>query len=300
METVKIDSVDVYNKIVGLPTKHPLVAAVDLKESQNPISGGLYEYEVYALFLKKGAQCAIRYGRQTYDFQQGSAVSFSPGQHVEVFPETSAIKPDVKGLLFHPDIAYGTPLADKLSEYAFFGYTDNEAVHLSDAEHDIFLDCLGKIRRELEHPIDKHSSRLLTTGIELLLEYMNRFYDRQFITREKVNSEIAQRFDRELNRYFKAGQAGNGLPTVAYFAAQANLSAGYFGDLIKKHTGVSAQELIRRKIVDEGKQRLLSSSDNINTIAYQLGFQYPQHFTRLFKQMTGKSPTQYRQTITLN
>lgn len=296
MEKIIIDSIDTYNRIVGLPTHHPLVAIVDLKEAANPIPAVRYDYEIYAIFLKKGTQCAIRYGRQIYDFHKGSLVTFSPGQHVENMGGKDDVRPDVVGLLFHPDVAYSTALADKLPDYSFFSYANNEAVHLSEEEHTIFLDCIERIHRELGHPIDRHSGRLLCSGIELLLEYMNRFYDRQFITRNKVNSEIVSRFEQDLNSYFKADVIAS-QPTVAYFAEKANLSTGYFGDLIKKHTGMSAQEIITHRIIDESKKLLSNTSDDINLIAYRLGFQYPQHFTRLFKRITGDNPTQFRKQI---
>ena len=300
MDNIIIDSIDKYNSVVGLPTYHPLVAVVDLKEASRAIPSTRYDYELYALFLKKGSQCSIRYGRQIYDFQKGSVVTFSPGQHVENVGDSDNERPDVIGLLFHPDIAYGTTLAEKLQDYSFFSYANNEAVHLSDEEHSIFIDCIDRIRREIERPIDRHSSRLLCAGIDLLLEYMNRFYDRQFITRSKVNSEIVRNFERNLNSYFDNTNAIEFQPTVAYFADKANLSIGYFGDLIKKHTGLSAQEMITRRIICEGKKLLSTTADDINTIAYKLGFQYPQHFSRLFKKSTGNSPTIFRRMVTVN
>lgn len=293
----KFNSIDAYNKLYGLKTFHPLVAVIDLKESVNNVNHITFEYGVYALFLKKGTQCVLRYGRETYDYQEGTIVTFAPGQVVEVDNTEDIIAPDVVGLIFHPDLIYGTPLGDTIHKYSFFNYTQREALHLSEEERNLFMECLEKIKRETEHPVDHHTADLISANIQLLLEYLYRFYDRQFITRHKVNSDVVNRFERDLHEYFESGKSRDGLPSVAYFAEKANLSAGYFGDLIKKELGQSAKDFIALHLISRAKQRLASSSDDISEIAYDLGYQYPQHFTRQFKRITGLSPKEFRMNL---
>ena len=176
----------------------------------------------------------------------------------------------------------------------------NEALHLSERERKLFIDCLEKIRNELEHTIDRLSKRLIATNIELLLDYCLRFYERQFITREPANHDVLTRFETLLDDYFQSGKAQqNGLPTVKYCAGELCLSPNYFGDLIKKETGKSAQEYIQFKVMDIAKERILNPEKSISQIAYELGFQYPQHFTRLFKKVVGQTPNDYKgQAIT--
>ena len=188
----------------------------------------------------------------------------------------------------------GTPLASKINSFGFFRYAQREALHLSESEKQIFLDCLGKIGSELEHPVDNHSADLISANIQLLLEYMHRFYDRQFITRHHVNSSVVAAFEKELSAIYASGKTVAEVPKVSYFADKANLSPGYFGDLIKRETGNTPQEIISLHLIAEAKRRLASTDNNISIIAYDLGFQYPQHFTRLFKRVTGKSPTLFR------
>lgn len=241
---INFDSIDVYNKLYGLPTLHPLVTVIDLKRATNSVNHVVVNYGVYALFLKKGVNCTLKYGRKYYDYQEGSVVSFAPGQIIEVDMERDEIAPDVVGLMFHPDLIYGTPLGEKISSFGFFNYSQMEALHLSQDERDIFLDCLDKIQKELEHPVDHHSASLLSVNIQVLLEYLHRFYDRQFITRHKVNSDVLAQFERELHSYYNKPNGKDELPSVAYFADKVNLSPGYFGDLIKKETGITAQEMI--------------------------------------------------------
>ena len=196
--------------------------------------------------------------------------------------------PDVIGLIFHPDLIYGTPLADKMSSFSFFDYSNMEALHLSDDEKTKFLDCLAKIKEESEHPVDHHSAALLSVNIQVLLEYLHRFYDRQFITRHKVNSEIVTRFEHELKSYYDTHRGG--IPSVAYFASRLNLSAGYFGDLIRKETGSTPKDLITLHLISIAKHRLATGNDDVSVIAYDLGFDYPAHFSRMFKRLTGQTP----------
>ncbi len=291
---VTLDSIDTYNKLYGLTTLHPLVAVVDLKEARRPVNNVTISYGVYALFLKNGASCSIKYGRRSYDYQEGTIVSFSPGQVVEVNMEKTELAPDVIGLLFHPDLIYGTPLADKISSFSFFDYSQMEALHLSEEERKKFLFCLAQIKDEIGHPVDHHSAALITANIQVLLEHLHRFYDRQFITRHKVNSEVVDNFQRQLREYFESDSRKEGVPNVAYFAELANLSAGYFGDLIRKETGTGPKDLISLHLISVAKHRLATSEKDISIIAYDLGFEYPAHFSRMFKRITGQSPTEYR------
>jgi AraC-like DNA-binding protein len=296
-KTIKLDSIDAYNKLYGLETHHPLVTVLDLKQAKLPVNHITMDYGVYALYLKNGVNCSIKYGRKNYDYQEGTVVSFSPGQVIDVEMERDELAPDVIGLLFHPDLIYGTPLAEKISSFSFFDYSQTEALHLAEDERKIFLDCLARIKEESEHPIDNHSAALISVHIQVLLEYLHRFYDRQFITRHKVNSEIVANFEKQLKEYYEGDNRKNGIPSVAYFADKANLSAGYFGDLIKKETGSTPKDLISLHIIKVAKHRLASTNEDVAIIAYDLGFEYPAHFSRMFKRIVGQSPSQFRADI---
>jgi len=294
---VNLDSIEAYNKLYGLTTYHPLVTVIDLKEARVPVNNVTISYGVYALFLKNGISCSIKYGRRSYDYQEGTIVSFSPGQVIDVNMGKTELAPDVVGLMFHPDLIYGTPLADKISSFSFFDYSQMEALHLSEDERNKFLFCLAQIKEEIEHPVDHHSAALISANIQVLLEHLHRFYDRQFITRHKVNSEIVDNFQRQLRAYFESDSRKNGIPTVAYFAERANLSAGYFGDLIRKETGTGPKDLISLYLISVAKRRLATTGDDVSLIAYELGFDYPAHLTRMFRRITGQSPTEYRHSV---
>ncbi len=292
---IHIDSIDAYNKLYGFETLHPLVSVVQHDSFPSNFATVVFNYDVYALFLKQGEGCTIRYGREKYDYQAGTIVSFKPGAHIEVVQNPDMPMPKSRGLLFHPDIIYGTQLGHRISEYSFFDYDQHEALHLSEREQITIEGIFDTIEGELRHPIDKHSQQLITDSIGLLLDYCMRFYDRQFITRHKVNSSILSDFDRNLTDYLVSGKAEQiGIPMVNYFAEKACLSAGYFGDLIKKETGKTAQQYIQLRVIGQAKQWLLEPQRSINQVAAQLGFQYPQHFTRMFKKITGVSPSEYK------
>lgn len=293
-EIITIDSVDCYNKIFGLETKHPLVSVVDLSKAPTWPLRAWYRYEVYALFLKNVKCGNIRYGRQYYDYQDGTIVCFAPGQITDL-EMLENVQPHALGLIFHPDLIRGTALGQDIRHYSFFSYESNEALHLSEEERQTIVDGLNKIETELKHSIDKHSRRLICANIGLLLDYCMRFYERQFETRREVNKDIVVRFEQLLDDYFNGDTPQKeGLPTVKYFADKVFLSPNYFGDMIRKQTGKTASDYIQNKIIDLAKQALLSSDRTMTQIAYDLGFQYPQHLSRTFKKVVGLTPNEYR------
>lgn len=295
-KVINLDSVDQYNGLYGLETLHPLVSVVNLTKATRNINHVQMNYGLYALFLKQSKSCDIRYGRQSYDYQEGTIVSFAPNQVVTVEAVNEEVNPQVYGIVFHPDLIRGTSLAKNIKNYTFFSYAVNEALHLSDQEREIVIDCLKKISIELEHGIDKHSKALIATNIELLLNYCMRFYERQFITRNEENRNSLTKFDQLLNEYFD-GQLPmqEGLPSVKYFADKVCLSPNYFGDMVKKETGKTPQELIQSKVLELAKENMLETDQTVSQIAYALGFQYPQHLCRLFKKHVGCTPNEFRQ-----
>ena len=298
---LNLDSVDLYNKLYGLETLNPLVSVIDLNKATSSVDLIRFNYGIYALYLKLEKACDIKYGRQTYDYQEGTIVCFAPGQTAETNPTTDKVQVNAHGILFHPDLLRGTSLGKNIKKYTFFSYEVNEALHLSEEERSIVMDCLKIIRMELEHGVDKHSKTLLVNHIELLLNYCMRFYERQFITRGKTNRDVLTRFENLLDEYFESTLAEqDGLPTVKYFADKLCLSSNYFGDMFKKETGKSPQEYIQEKVIELAKERISGTADTVSQIAYSLGFQYPQHFYRLFKKRVGYTPSEYRAQIGLS
>ena len=293
-----LDNIDQYNHALGIETLHPLVTVCNLKDVPNRelIDNEVtWHYSVYAMFLKNTRSCMLSYGHKDYDYSDGTVTSFAPMQTVTAVP-IKGIDHDVVALLFHPDLIRGTSLGQNIGDYSFFHYSSNEALHMSERERAIYLDCIDKIKTDIERPIDKHSRKLISRNIELLLDYCMRFYDRQFITREDENRSAIAQFEQLLNDHFRNHEAifMNGLPSVKMFADKCCLSPNYFGDLVKKETGKTPVEYIQAKVIDVAKEELHSTDDTITEIAYRLGFQSSQHFNRYFKRITSLTPTEFR------
>ena len=295
-EILKFDTISQYNAFNRNETLHPLVSVVDLSKAA-PRQLRKMSYGFYVVFLKEIRCGDLKYGISNYDYEQGTLVFLAPGQVIGSRGE-EWYQPQGLALVFHADFVHGTSLARHMNDYSFFSYTTNEALHLSERERQIILDCFSKIKYELEHGVDKHSKTLIASNIELFLNYCVRFYDRQFITRDTANKGILERFETLLNDFFTSDKPQQvGLPSVAYCAGELNLSANYFGDLIKKETGKSANEYIHLKLIDAAKAKIFDASKSVSEIAYELGFKYPQHFTRVFKQQTGVTPQEYRSSL---
>ena len=296
---INVNSITEIHQIFGAPApKHPLVTLIDFSNpafSQPSIElNAKYVLNFYCISLKdfKGI---MKYGRFSYDFAEGTMVFMAPGQII-TFDE--APDPDVKdilGLFFHPDLIRHSALADKIDAYSFFNYETNEALHMSADEKATITDCFYKIQKEFTLNIDKHSQALIVSNLELLLNYCTRFYDRQFLTRTSSNKDIIIEFEKYLKQYFLTDKPSTeGVPSVKKCAEAMNLSPNYLSDLLKKETGKNTIEHIHFHVIKVAKNKLLNTSLPINEIAYDLGFEYPAYFTKVFKSKTGMSPSAYR------
>ncbi|MBA4852662.1 AraC family transcriptional regulator [Emticicia sp. BO119] len=292
-QVFNFNTINEYNAFNNHEALHPLVSVLDFSKA-NQRTGSRMNFGIYCIILKDVDCGDLKYGRNYYDYQEGTLVFISPGQVVDV-ENKAYYQPTGHGLAFHPDLLHGMPLAKSIHEYSFFSYQTNESLHLSKRERQLVLDCFLKIEFELQQSIDKHSKKLIASNIELFLNYCDRFYDRQFFTRDKTNKGILEKFEELLNSYFTSEKPQTiGLPSVAYCADELHLSANYFGDLIKKETGKSPQEYIQNKILDIAKNKIFDNDKTVNEISYELGFKYPQHFSRFFKQHVGMAPKEYR------
>ena len=296
-EILKMDSIHDYHEFLGVETLNPLVSVLNFSEVP-PVRHARRNAGFYTVFLKDVKCGDLRYGRKTYDYQEGTLVFIGPGQIAGIDDDGTRVQGKGWALLFHPDLLLGTSLGRKRKEYTFFSYEANEALHMSDREREIVINCFLGIREELEHAIDKHSRAIITANIEVFLNHCVRFYDRQFVTRKDVNKDILSRFEDLLVNYFDSeAPLTYGLPSVAYCADKLHLSANYFGDLIKKEAGKSAQEYIQLTVINRVKERFADQDKSVSEIAYELGFKYPHHLSRLFKKVVGCSPNEYRAAL---
>lgn len=276
--------------------EHPLIAVIDFsKVSEQLEQDSKITTDFYSIMFKNYCKNHIKYGRKTIDFQDGNLICIAPRQIIEIDVEVEQ-KDNMLGwgLFFHPDLIRATSLYEKIDQMSFFSYEITEALHLSDKEKNILYETVQKIKLELQENIDNYSQQILVSTIELLLNYCSRFYGRQLITRSQSNKTIVSQIESILKNYFTAVDL-SALPSVKHLAEQVHLSANYLSDLLKKETGKNAQEHIHFYLIEEAKSRLLNTPASINEVAYSLGFEYPQYFTKLFKQKTGHTPIEYRQ-----
>ncbi len=292
---IDIESISELHEFYGVgKPRHPLITVIELGSNKvnRPEQNAIYRLGFYTIFCKKFSG-TLKYGRSYYDFSEGSLMFTGPGQIVAPSPEQYL--DEGWGLFFHPDLVNTGALGRKMGDYSFFNYEANEALHVSEEEKSVLTTCIQNIRKEYMQNIDKHTTRLIQANIELLLNYCSRFYDRQFYTREKVNTDVVQQFEKLVKDYFAPETLiDTGLPNVGYFASRMNLSPNYLSDLLHRFTGKTTQEHIHLQLVDKAKSLLLSTQKSVSEIAYTLGFEHPSHFTRLFKSKTGYAPSDYR------
>lgn len=290
---LKINKPSDYSAWLGQTDNHELITVIDF-EAVSPMPYSLNSYEVYGLFLQgKGISEDITYGTGKYDYSEGTLICVAPGQLGGREDDGKLYNMAGWAVLFHPDLIQGTALEHQIRNFSFFDYRINEALHMTDKEREVMISIIRQLQTELEFPSDKNQNRIIAGFINLLLRYSERFYNRQFETRRIMNNDILSRFETLLKEYF--GNKTNmekGLPSIRYFSEALNMSANYLSDVIKKTTGETASHMIRRHIVQLAKNRLISGM-NSSEVAYSLGFDYPQHFARMFKKMTGMTPTAY-------
>ena len=290
-----IESISDLHDLVQYPRpRHPLISVIDHADfyAKRPKDDRLLRFGFYTVSCKK-FEGLLYYGKSQYDFKEGTLMFTAPGQVLGAGPDV--VVDEGWALFFHPDLLHGTGLDKKMHEYSFFHYEVNEALHISEEEDRLVKDCVDMIAKEYQHSIDKHTQSVMVSTIELLLNYCNRFYDRQFYTRARVNSDVVQRFERLVKDYFNQGSLiETGIPTVGYFSSKLNLSPNYLSDLLQKSTGKSTMEHIHLELVEKAKSLLWGTEFSVSEIAYELGFEHPSHFTKVFKAKTGKSPSEYR------
>ena len=296
-QIIRLQSIAEVHQMLGLPSpKHPLVSLLDVtKIDFLSVPGDVrIAMNLYTIWLKDSS-CSMRYGRNQYDFNDGVLVFTAPDQVITTSQDADGANDSGWVLLFHPDLIRRSQLGTDIRSYTFFGYDNYEALHLSDEERKILTDCVEKIKGEYEQRIDGHSQKVIVSALDLTLSNCSRFYERQFHTRENTNKDVVAQVDALLVDYFQKGQAAEyGSPSIGFLAEKVNLSPGYLSDLLKKESGRSGKEYINHFLVERAKTLLLGTDRTVNEIAYDLGFNYPHYFSRLFKSKTGMSPNEYR------
>ncbi len=288
---------DIYSFFGSGKPKHPLVSLIkhDQIVPQKHLVGESVVIDLYQVTYKMCSDGSFGYGRNSYDFQEGTMIFTRPGQVITMHDWDPGDSTGGWTLMFHPDLLRRSELGRNIDDYTFFSYDVNEALHLSDDEKKTLFNIAEKIETEYSLNIDKHSQKLIISNIELMLDYCMRYYDRQFYTRENINRDVVSKFETLLKNYYDGGKASeSGLPSVKYCGDELNMSSNYLSDLLKKITGRNAQEHIHYFIIEKAKNLLLSVNDTVSSIAYDLGFEYPQHFSKMFKNKTGMSPAEYR------
>ena len=293
---LKVRNVGDYSRWVGHTDRHPLVSVIDYAKV-SPVRHSLNNYSIYGIFFHDEAEIDLAYGCGKYDYKKGTVICVAPGQIGGKEDNGERVMLTGWALLFHPDLLYGTTLEKAIKNYSFFDYRVNEALHMTDEEHGILTSLMRQIRDELRKRHDELQDSIIVGYIELVLNFCQRFYNRQFITRKFDNSDMLMKFDRLLHDYFDGNmQLTLGLPTVQFCADKLCMSSNYFGDMIKKTTGDTASNYIRQYIIQRAKNEL-ATGESIARVAYGLGFEYPQHLSRMFKKLTGMTPSDYYESL---
>ncbi len=293
---LKVRDVTDYSRYLGCADQHPLICVIDYAEV-SPIRHSLNSYGVYGLFLRDDADVELDYGCGKYDYNKGTLLCVAPGQVGGKEDDGNRVTITGWALLFHPDLLHGFPLEKRIREYSFFDYHINEALHMTNEERDMLVSLMRQIRKELEGKTDELQNIILVNYIELVLNFCQRFYNRQFITRKIENSDILARFEHLLRDYYdRKLQLTLGLPTVQYCADKLCMSANYFGDVIKKTTGDTASGHIRRFVIRLAKNGL-AAGETVSQVSDRLGFEYSQHFSRMFKKLENITPSEYCQQL---